>query len=303
MNHPNHASHGHGATRGRIGVVLILTAVYAATEFAGGLWSHSLALLADSGHMLTDVLALGVALYCATLALRPPDLRKTFGYKRVEILGALFNGVLLLAIAGTIAVEAWERWNRPQEINVPLMAGIAAGGLLVNLIAAFLLHGGRSNINVRAAYYHVLGDLLGSLGALAAAAAIAVFGWNRADTLASVIIAAILVGGAIRLLKDAVHVLLEGAPHHLDIEQICSALLDLPGVREVHDMHLWSLGGTEPLLSAHLVVDFAGNSDRILRQATETLRDRFGIDHTTLQIEPADFNIGGEVVTAIRDRT
>jgi len=253
--------------------------------------------------MLTDVLALAVALYCATASLRPPDLRKTFGYKRVEILGALFNGALLLAIAGSIAVEAWQRWSDPPEINIPLMAGIAAGGLLVNLVAAFLLHGGRANINVRAAYYHVLGDLLGSFGALTAAATIAIFGWHRADTLASVIIAAILVIGAVRLMRDAIHVLLEGAPHHLDSEEICAALADLSGVREVHDMHLWSLGGSEPLLSAHLVVDIEGSNDRILRQATETLRDRFGIDHTTLQIEPADFNIDGEVVTAIRDRT
>ncbi|MDH3628056.1 MAG: cation diffusion facilitator family transporter [Acidobacteriota bacterium] len=303
MSHDHHHSHAQTSSSRRIGVVLALTAGYAAAELIGGLLSNSLALLADAGHMLTDIFALSVALFATITGRRPADRRNTFGYKRVEILGALFNGTALLVIAVLIAIEAWTRWDNPPEIDVPMMATVAFGGLIVNLVAAYLLHSDRQQLNIRAAYYHVLGDLLGSVGALVAAGAIGLFGWRWADPAASVIISLIILVGAIRLLMASVHVLLEGVPKHLDIDEVGRALMDVPDVCQVHEMHLWSLRGTEPLLSAHLVVETADCNDRVLREATVILRDRFGIDHTTLQIEPADFNIDGDVLQSIRDRT
>jgi len=303
VSHDHHHSHAQTSSSRRIGVVLALTAGYAAAELIGGLLSNSLALLADAGHMLTDIFALSVALFATITGRRPADRRNTFGYKRVEILGALFNGTALLVIAVLIAIEAWTRWDNPPEIDVPMMATVAFGGLIVNLVAAYLLHSDRQQLNIRAAYYHVLGDLLGSVGALVAAGAIGLFGWRWADPAASVIISLIILVGAIRLLMASVHVLLEGVPKHLDIDEVGRALMDVPDVCQVHEMHLWSLRGTEPLLSAHLVVETADCNDRVLREATVILRDRFGIDHTTLQIEPADFNIDGDVLQSIRDRT
>ena len=281
----------HERTTRRLGAVLALTALYAIAEAFGGWLSNSLALLADAGHMLADVMALSLALLAAWSARRPPDAARTYGYQRVEILAALVNGVALVVIAVFIFLEAWERAGAPPEVNAGLMAGIALGGLVVNLVAARILHSHSHGLNVRAAYLHVLGDLLGSIGALAAAGMIALFDWTLADPIASAVIAAIIIASAVRLVLDAVHVLLEGAPTHLNVEDLHRCLLEIPGVEGVHDLHCWSLGGDSALLSAHLVLDHSRTAAQVLRQATETLRERFGITHSTLQIEPADYNI------------
>jgi cobalt-zinc-cadmium efflux system protein len=271
--------------------VLLLTVSFTIAEVIGGLVSNSLALLADAGHMLADIMALTLALLAAWMARRPPDASRTYGYQRVEILAALFNGVALIVIALFILREAWERWSEPPQVAYGLMAIVAFGGLLVNLVAARLLHGHRRGLNIRAAYLHVLGDLLGSLGALSAAGLIAAFGWRWADPLASVVIAAIIVFSAVRLVLDAVNVLLEGAPGHLDSGDVRRCLLTTRGVCEVHDLHLWSLGGDRPLLTAHLVLDHSRPAADVLREATVALRERYGITHATLQTEPPDFNI------------
>jgi cobalt-zinc-cadmium efflux system protein len=278
-----------------------LTAAYVAAEVLGGWLANSLALLADAGHMFTDVLALSLALVAAWTARRPPDRSRTYGYQRVEILAALFNGVALIVIAAFVLVEAWERLWSPPRVAVGLMAAIAAGGLLVNLVAERMLHHHRHGLNLRAAYLHVLGDLLGSIATLVAAALMAAFGWFWADPLTSVIIAAIIVAGAIRLTLESVHVLLEGAPACVDTEQVRACLLGLRGVCGVHDLHLWSLGGGSPLLSAHLVLDHSLPADRVLREATATLAGRFGVTHCTLQLEPPDFNIVATLTTAGAD--
>jgi len=275
----------------RLGLVLVLTSAYAMAEVIGGLLSNSLALLADAGHMLGDILALTLALLAAWSARRPPDPSRTYGYQRAEILAATLNGVALIVIAVFIVYEAWERFLDPPDVQYGLMALIAGGGLVVNLISAKLLHHHQHGLNVRAAYLHVLGDLLGSVGALVAAGLIWLFGWKLADPLASVAIATIIVFSAIRLLLDSVNVLMEGAPAHIDTREVQDCLREIPGVSSVHDLHIWSLGGRTPMLTAHLMHDHSRPAAQVLRHATDTLRERFNIAHTTLQIEPPDFNI------------
>jgi cobalt-zinc-cadmium efflux system protein len=281
------------ATQRRLIWVLVLTLTYTGAEVAGGIASNSLALLADAGHMATDALALGLAVAAGWFARRPPDRGRTFGYQRAEILAALTNGVILVVVCGFIFWEAIQRFSAPPIVATGLMAWIAAGGLAVNLFSAWLLHGHTQGLNARAAFLHVLGDLLGSIGALAAAALIAFFGWRIADPLASIFIGAIIVFGSARLVWGSVHVLMEGAPTHLDPDEIRRRLTSLPGVADVHDLHLWSLGGRVPLLTAHLVVDLTVRADDVLRGATTELRLLYGIEHVTLQIERPDYNIRG----------
>ena len=280
------------ATR-RLLAVLALTVVYTIAEIVGGLLSGSLALLADAGHMATDDVALGLAVFATWAARRPPDAGRTYGYQRVEILAALANGVLLVVVCALIVREAVERFAAPHPIDTGLMAWIAAGGLVVNLIAARLLHRHAGSLNLRAAFLHVIGDLLGSIGTLAAAGAIAAFGWRWVDPVASLVIAGIIVASSGRLLYQSVHVLLEGAPPHLDTQEVAQALREIAGVVDVHDLHLWSVGGREPLLSAHLVVEHAARPHDVLRLARRLTAERFGIVHVTIQIEPPDFNIHG----------
>jgi cobalt-zinc-cadmium efflux system protein len=286
--HPGH--HGATATR-RLAWVLVLTVAYMFAEVVGGLLSGSLALLADAGHMMTDNLALTLALLAAWFARRPPDASRTYGYQRLEILAALVNGVALVVVCLFIVWEAWERLLIPREVDYRLMSAVAAGGLAVNLIAAWILHGRHHGLNVRAAYLHVLGDLLGSIGALAAAGLIAAFGWTWADPIASLLICVFILVSATRLVMRSLHVLMEGVPEHLDTREIHQCLVDTSGVEDVHDLHVWSLAGGAPLLTAHLVVDPSAAPAEVLREASGNLRTRFGITHATLQIDPPDYNI------------
>lgn len=274
----------------RLAWVLALTVGYTLAEVVGGILSGSLALLADAGHMMTDNLALALALAASRFAKRPPDAGRTYGYQRVEILAALGNALFLTGVCFVLIVESWERIRAPRPVDAGLMAAIAAGGLAVNLLAAWILRKRAGNLNLRAAFLHVVGDLLGSVGALLAAGLVAGFGWLRADPIASLAISAILLWGAFRLLRETVHVLLEGAPADLDVGEIRRALLEVRGVADVHDLHAWSLGST-PLLTAHLVADHSVPLARVLAEATERVRARFGIRHVTLQVEPPDFNI------------
>jgi len=292
VGHAHEHAYDHGHARRRLRWVLALTLAYAGAEVVGGLLSGSLALLADAGHMVTDALALGLALAAAWFAGRPPDPERTYGFRRAEILAALANGVFLVLVCAWIAVEAVERWRRPEPVEAGLMGSVAAGGLLVNLLASFLLHGGRRHgLNVRAAYLHVLGDLLGSVGTLAAAGLIALYGWTWADPAASVGIAALIAVGSVRLVLESIRVLMEAVPSHVDVDEVHRILRETEGVLAVHDLHVWSLGGGSPLLTAHLVVNHGTPSGRVLRAAGTRLSRRFGITHATLQVEPPDFNI------------
>ena len=280
---------GRSATR-RLGFVLALTALYTVAEVVGGIMTGSLALLADAGHMLTDNVALGLALLAAWLTTRPPDAGRTYGYRRAEILAALGNGVSLLVACGFISWEAITRFGTPHPVEATPMGLVAAGGLIVNLIGVLVLHG-EGSLNERSARLHVLGDMLGSVGALAAALLIGWRGWLWADPLASLAIVVILLRGSFRLVLEAVRVLMEGVPAGIDTDAVRRCLAEIPGVGNVHDLHVWCLAEGSPILTAHLVVDRSVPTSRVLREATDQVAASFGISHVTLQVEPPDFNI------------
>jgi cobalt-zinc-cadmium efflux system protein len=267
-------------------VTLALTSTLMIVEVVGGVISGSLALLADAGHMLTDSLALGVAYLSLVLSSKPADARRTYGYRRLEILGAMFNGMALMGVGGSIVYEAVQRWVHPTEIDVRTMAAVAAVGLLVNVGGLTILSGERGNISVRGAFLHVLGDTLGSAGVLLGGGVIALTGWSRADVVVSLGIALLIVVSSLGLLREVFDVLLESAPRHIDTEAVRQSICDVPGVDGVHDLHIWSITSGLPALSAHVVVlDRNHESHAILSAVGERLRTLFGIDHTTLQIE------------------
>jgi cobalt-zinc-cadmium efflux system protein len=287
-----HEGHAHdratAAARSRpvLALTLALTGGFLLVEAAAAFWTNSLALLADAGHMLTDAGALGLALFATWIAARPPTPAKTYGYYRAEILAALVNALVLLVVAGFILVEAWERLREPSAVLAGPMALVAALGLAVNLACAWLLHhGAAASLNVRAAYLEVLSDALSSLAALVAAGVVLATGWTGADPLASALIALLIVPRTWALLRQAVNVLLEGVPAHLALPEIEAAMRAVPGVRRVHDLHVWTLTSGREAMSAHVVVDDVRESERLLEALHAVLHARFGIDHTTVQLE------------------
>lgn len=292
MGH-SHAGHAHTPPAdGRpdrrsapLGLVLALTAAFTVVEAVGGWLSGALALLADAGHMLTDVGAIALALVSARVARRPADARRTYGYLRFEILAALANGVLLTLLAGGIVWEAVERLGEPRAIRTGLFAAVAAGGLVVNLLAARLLHAhAHDDLNTRGAYLHILGDLAGSVGALAAAGIVALTGWTAADAVASILIAALILLGAWRLLRESVEILLEAAPAHIDLTEVARAAERVPGVRGVHDLHVWTLTSGVLAMSGHVQVPDLADHPRVLADVKHAMQ-HFGIGHVTLQLE------------------
>jgi cobalt-zinc-cadmium efflux system protein len=286
MEAHSHRQTAAARSRGRLSATLALTCGFLVVEVAGALWSGSLALLADAGHMLADAAGLGLALFAIWVAGRPPTPAKTYGYYRAEILAALVNAIVLLAVAAGILLETYRRVLAPPDILGGPMLAVAAVGLAVNLACAFLLHGdAASSLNVRAAYLDVLGDALSSLGVVIAAAVVIATGWTLADPLVSGAIALVIVPRTWRLLRQAVNVLLEGTPAHLDLHEIEEAMRLVPGVRRVHDLHVWTLTSGREAMSAHVVVDDVRESERLLETLHAVLHARFGIDHTTIQLE------------------
>ncbi len=285
-------AHGHGrataASRSRAALLatLALTVAFMVVELAAGLWTGSLALVADAGHMLTDAGALALALFASWIAARPPTPAKTYGYYRAEILAALVNAVVLLVVAGVVLYEAWRRILAPSSVLGVPMAVVAAAGLAVNVTGAWLLHrGARESLNVRAAYLEVLSDALSSLAVLVAATVVITSGLTIADPLASAAIALLIVPRTWGLLRQAVNVLLEGTPAHLELTEIETAMTRVAGVRRVHDLHVWTLTSGREAMSAHVVVTDVRESDRLLESLHAVLHARFGIDHTTIQLE------------------
>jgi cobalt-zinc-cadmium efflux system protein len=273
-------------SRGRLTATLILTCGFLLVEVIGAWWSGSLALLADAGHMLADAAGLGLGLFAIWIAGRPPTPAKTYGYYRAEILAALVNAIVLLVIAGAILFETYRRLLAPPAVLGGPMLAVAAAGLAVNLVGAWLLHDdAAASLNVHAAYLEVLGDALSSLGVVAAAATVIVTGWHLADPLVSGAIALVIVPRTWRLLRQAVNVLLEGTPAHLDLAEIEEAMRRVPGVRRVHDLHVWTLTSGREAMSAHAVVDDVRDSERLLETLHAVMHARFGIDHTTIQLE------------------
>src|SRR3989441_9148467 len=273
-------------SRPRLLTTLGLTAAFLVVEVLGALFTGSLALFADAAHMLTDVGGLGLALFAIWAASRPPTPAKTYGYYRAEILAALVNALLLLAVAGAILVEAWERLRHPRPVLGGPMLAIGVLGLVVNLVGAWLLHRDAAHsLNVRAAYLEVLSDAVSSLGVLIAAGIVLATGWTLADVLVSAGIALFIVPRTWGLLRQAVNVLLEGVPAHLDLSVIEGAITEVRGVVRVHDLHVWTLTSGREAMSAHVVVVDVRESERLLDALHGVLHTRFGIDHTTIQLE------------------
>ena len=269
----------------RLAVVLALTVVFMVVEAIGGWISGSLALLADAGHMLTDAGALGLSLFSAWIALRPASPRKTYGYQRWEILAALINGAALFGIATWVILEAIQRIHHPQPIRAQLFLIVAAGGLLVNLISLAILHGIRKgNLNTRGAYLHVLGDALGSVGALGAAGIILLTGWTLADPIVSIALALLILIGAWRLLRESTDILLEGVPGHVSMAEVQRRMLGVAGVTAVHDLHVWTVTSGMVAMSGHAIVPRLDTHPEVLDRIRSELA-LLGISHVTIQLE------------------
>lgn len=291
--HEHHHDHGqaHAQTDAQHSRLLawatVITLSFMAVECVGGWWANSLALLADAGHMFTDAAALGLAWAAVHLAQRKPDSKRSFGYHRMQVLATFVNGIALLSVVGWIAIEAIGKLMSPTAVDASLMLVIATLGALVNVIVfAMLRHGDRDDMNISAALLHVLGDLLGSVGAIVAALVIQWTGWLPIDPLLSIALCGLIIRSAWALVRKSSHILLEGAPDWLDVKQLRATLQEqVPGIRDVHHVHCWSLSPRETLLTLHASVRDQANHHDVLVQAQKILAERYGITHSTIQIE------------------
>jgi cobalt-zinc-cadmium efflux system protein len=278
----------------RLLIALALAASYMVAEFIGGLLTGSLALLADAGHMLSDVFALAMSAAAIQIARLPPTPKRTYGYKRTEILAALGNGILLVCVALYIFIEAYQRAHAPVPILGAPMLVIAVGGLAINIAGLWILSAGRAeNLNVRGAWLHVMSDALGSVGAITAAGLIWAFGWTWADSLASVAIGILVIYSSWSLLREALDVLMEGAPAHIDVEEVRRAIAEHHAVLGVHDLHVWTVGSGMVSLSGHVVAREGVENGPLLQEIGDLLIERFEIAHTTIQVEPENFEESG----------
>lgn len=289
MAHHHDHSHGHQHTSNKKSLLLafILIATYMVVEVIGGFVTNSLALLSDAGHMLSDAAALGLSLIAIILGEKIATQRKTFGYRRFEIIAAALNGVTLIVISAYIFYEAFQRFQQPPEIQSMGMLVISIIGLLVNIVAAFILTRGNKeeNLNIRSAYLHVLGDMLGSIGAIVAAVLIYAFGWGWADPLASVIVAVLIMISGIRVTKEATHILMEGTPVGVDHSELKVKIESIEDVVNVHDLHIWSISSELPMLSCHITIRNNADHDQVLNQVQKLIREEYHINHSTIQIE------------------
>ncbi len=289
----SHSGHTHGRaseSRRKLTMVLVLTSIYMIAEVIGGWLTGSLALLADAGHMLADVAALALALIAAWFASRPATSNKTFGYYRLEILAALVNGVALVVISLLILYEAYQRWSAPPVVQGSAVMLVASGGLAINLISAWILHGRHEiDLNMRGAWLHVLSDALGSLGAIVAGAVMWLYGWFAADPLFSALIGVLIVWSSWRLIRESTNVLLEGTPAHINLAAVEDSILRTDGVSDVHDLHVWTITSGREALSAHVIHAYEVSQPELLKELRAKLHDRFGVDHLTIQMETPDF--------------
>ena len=284
--------HAHKGERKALATALALVLGFAGVEVVAGLAAGSLALLADAAHMVSDALALGLALFAAWLAQRPPTPERSFGWRRAEVLAALANAVVLVVLGCWIIWEAAGRLSDPPEVIGGWVLAAGAAGLVVNLAAARILHGAGSGLNVRAALLHVLADLASSAGVVLAGLVVLATGWWQADPVAALLIGVLVVGSAFSVLRETVGVLLEGAPKGMDARAVRAAIASSDGVVDVHDLHLWTITSGFPALSAHVLVEAGADCHAIRRELETLLRDRFDLAHTTLQVEHAAGLIG-----------
>ncbi|HTA06086.1 MAG TPA: cation diffusion facilitator family transporter [Solirubrobacteraceae bacterium] len=294
----SHAGHSHAvradADRGRLKLALCLIVAFMAAEIAAGVVAHSLALLSDAGHMLTDAAAIGFSLVAITLAARPAKGAMTFGFKRVEILSAQANGVTLLILAGFIAYEGIRRLFDPPVVRGWLILVVALVGVLVNIAATWTLaQANRESLNVESSFQHLLTDLYGFIGTAVAAIVILATGFERADPIVSLLIAGLMTRSGVSLVKASARIFMEAAPEGLDPQAIGRALVAEQGVVEVHDLHVWEITSGFPALSAHVMVGRDCDCHAARREMEAMLHERFALDHTTLQVD----HVGGELLT------
>ena len=285
------STHSHGVPAARdlrpLMGALFITALVMGLEIAAGWLSHSLALLADAGHMATDTAALGMSLFACWIARQPATRTKTFGFYRTEILAAFLNGLTLWLIVAWIVYEAVRRFFDPPIVRAPMMLVTAVIGLAANLGCAWVLRPSQAqNLNLRSAYFHVLSDALGSVSVIGAAVVIWMTGWSLADPIASLLVCAGILWGSWSLVRESVNILLEGAPIHIEVVEVMRAMQTVPGVRRVHDTHIWTITSGMEAMSAHVVVDNPLGNQEVLNRLNALLCERFGIHHTTFQLEP-----------------
>jgi cobalt-zinc-cadmium efflux system protein len=287
--HKKEHVHSHVSNRRRLIAVLALTFAYMLAEAIGGFLTNSLALLSDAGHMLADVASLLLALLALWFAARPVTTKKTYGYYRMEILAALANGAALVVISLLIAYEAFQRLKSPEDVNGFQVMLIALGGLAVNTVSAFVLHSAsEENLNMRGAFLHVMGDVLGSFGAIVAGLLIWRWGWMAADPLISVAMCLLIIYSSWQLIRESVNILLESTPSHINIRAVVDAMHTVTGVTDVHDLHVWTISSGMEALSAHVTIEPGVSHRAALEELQERLRAGFNIGHLTIQIESPD---------------
>jgi len=269
-------------------VAISITGSMAIVELIGGILSNSLALIGDAAHMFTDTLALGLSLFALSIAKRPASQTRTYGYLRAEILAALTNGIVLILISAYLSYEAYRRFTEPPQIQGGLMLVVAIIGLLANVIGlAILRSGGRQNLNVKGAFLHMWSDAVSSIGVIAAAVIILLTGWSFADPIITILIVVLILRGAVGLVVEASNILLETVPKHLNVSQVTSDVKKIKGVKDIHDIHLWTITSGVYALSCHLLIEdrMVSNSAEIVAEVNQTLSQKFGIGHSTLQLE------------------
>lgn len=266
---------------------LVLTLGLALIELGGGWWADSLALLGDAGHMFSDTTALGLAAFAAWVARQPPSRRHSYGLVRAEAVAALFNGLFMVGVVVGITLQAVQRLHDPRPVDSGIVMVIATAGLAVNLLVFRMLHGSEKSLNVRAALLHVLGDLLGSVAALISGIVIYLTGWTAIDPLLSFFICALILVSSLRLLREVLHVIMEGVPQYLDLHQVGSTMAATTGVVQVHDLHIWTLASGRVALSAHVVIHDMRQWNTLLDTLRHLLHEQYDIEHITLQPEPA----------------
>jgi cobalt-zinc-cadmium efflux system protein len=287
----NHSIDSHQETISsyrRLKITLAIVLVIMVAEVIGGIFSSSLALLSDAGHMIVDALAIGLSLFAMTIAHRPATATKTFGYHRFEILAALANGTILVLVSAYIFYEAYQRFLEPPVVKTPLMLTIAVIGLFANLGGVLLLNkASHRSLNIKAAFWHIMGDTISSVGVIIAGVVILFTGLYVADAIAAVVIGIIILWGAVRIVRESADVLLEAVPKHVETSQVIDSIRGIPGVNEVHDIHIWTITSNVYALSAHLVIDdqMVSKSMDIVGMVRQELAKRYNISHTTLQLE------------------
>ncbi|WP_081986712.1 MULTISPECIES: cation diffusion facilitator family transporter [Chitinibacter] len=295
----HHHDHGVPSSQKRLLIALVVTFGFAFVELIGGWWAHSLALISDAGHMMTDSAALLLALIANLIGQRPANQAKSYGYARAELIGALINSLTMIALVVWIMVEAVQRLLHPAPVNGMGVMVIAVIGLLVNVISAWQLSHDHDNLNSRAALIHVLGDLLGSVAAIAAGAVIYFTNWQPIDPILSIAVSLLILRSTWALLSKSTHLLMDGVPDGVDLEAVARTILATPGISEVHDLHVWNIGGKRNALSAHLIIAEPADWPRMILQLNEMLESQYHIDHVTLQ--PAWYSEHeGEAVRIVR---